>query len=161
MSLVLVRIDDRLIHGQVTVGWGSFLNPDRIILVSDEIAQNEWETELYKSSVPFNIAVSILTVYDAANTLNNNTYEDDRTILLVETPEIIVALLNKGVQFRQVNIGGMHYKESRKKILPFLYVDEEDIKNFKIIKDHNIDLICQDLPQAKKENLAHLIKELG
>ena len=58
MSLVLVRIDDRLIHGQVTVGWGSFLNPDRIMLVSDDIAQNNWEKELYESCVPFNMKVS-------------------------------------------------------------------------------------------------------
>lgn len=158
MSLVLVRIDDRLIHGQVTVGWGSFLNPDKILLVSDEIATNDWEKELYEKCVPFNVNVSIISVKDAAESLKNKIYEDERVFLLVESPSAIVELVKLGAVFQQVNIGGMHYKESKQKILPYVYVDEQDIQDFHFLEEHNIELICQDLPQAKKENLSeHLI----
>ncbi|MFC1477795.1 PTS system mannose/fructose/N-acetylgalactosamine-transporter subunit IIB [candidate division KSB1 bacterium] len=160
MSLVLIRIDDRLIHGQVTVGWGSYLNPDRILLVSDEIAKNEWEKELYESCVPFDIAVSILPVKEAANALVNNSFANERVILLVESPDIISALMKEGAEFQQINIGGLHYQEHKKKILPYVYLSEQDIKEFSYIKAHNVDLICQDLPQAKKENLANLIQDL-
>jgi len=113
MSIVLVRIDDRLIHGQVTVGWGSFLNPDKILLVNDEIATHDWEKELYEKCVPFNVNVSILSVKDAVESLKNNDYEDERVFLLVESPSAIVELVSNGVKFQQVNIGGMHYKESK------------------------------------------------
>ncbi|MCH7783782.1 PTS sugar transporter subunit IIB [candidate division KSB1 bacterium] len=157
MSLVLVRIDDRLIHGQVTVGWGSFLSPDKILLVSDEIATNEWEKELYEKCVPFNVKISILSVKDAVEGLINNIYEDERVILLAESPAAIVELVNLGAVFQQVNIGGMHYKESKRKILPYVYVDEQDIQDFRFLEEHNIELICQDLPQAKKENLSELL----
>ncbi len=153
MSLVLVRIDDRLIHGQVTVGWGGYLNPDRILLVSDEIAGNEWEKDLYQSCVPFNIEVSILSVNDAADAIINNIYANDRVILLAESPAVIAELLEKGATFQQVNIGGMHYQPDRKKVLPYVYVDDTDIEKMKAISSKGIELICQDLPQAKKINL--------
>lgn len=158
MSLVLVRIDDRLIHGQVTVGWGSFLNPDRIMLVSDEIAQNDWEKELYESCVPFNMAVSILSVKDAAEALRENRFSDDRMILLAENPEIIVELVKSGAEFKQVNIGGMHHKPEKKKILSYLFVDDQDTIYLKSLLDSGIELICQDLPQSKKENLAGILE---
>ena len=157
MSLVLVRIDDRLIHGQVTVGWGSYLNPDRIVLVSDEIASNDWEKELYEKSVPFNIAVSILTIEEASTEMNNGSYDKERVIILVESPDVIIGLLKLGNRFRQVNIGGMHFKENKTKILPYVYVDEQDINHFRFMEEHNIELVCQDLPQAKKENLSDLL----
>jgi len=160
MSLVLVRIDDRLIHGQVTVGWGSYLNPDRIMLVSDEIAQNQWERELYQVSVPFNVEVSILSVKDAADALINNSFANDRIILLAESPAVIVELLNEGAAFQQVNIGGMHHKPDKTKVLPYVYVDSNDVEHFREIIRKNVSLVCQDLPQAKKENLAELLKSL-
>ena len=115
MSIVLVRIDDRLIHGQVTVGWGSFLNPDRIVLISDEIANNEWEKELYQSCVPFNIAISIFTIEEAAESLLTKIFDKDRIILLAESPGIYADLVKKGVQFQQINIGGMHHSKDKSK----------------------------------------------
>ncbi|MFC1557356.1 PTS system mannose/fructose/N-acetylgalactosamine-transporter subunit IIB [candidate division KSB1 bacterium] len=160
MPIVLVRIDDRLIHGQVTVGWGSFLNPDRILLVSNEIAQDKWEKDLFESCAPFNIAVSILPVKEAAETLINNYFAHERIIILAENPGIINELLREGVSFPQVNIGGMHFRENKKKLLSYIYVDEDDIAHFRRIQEHKIALVCQDLPQAKKENLADMLDKL-
>ncbi len=157
MSIVLVRIDDRLIHGQVTVGWESFLNPDRIVLISDEIANNEWEKELYKSCVPFNIAVSIFTIEEAAESLLKKIFNEDRIILLAESPGIYADLVKQGVQFQQINIGGMRHSEDKSKILPYIFLSEKDIEDFRFLDKNNIELICQDLPQAKKENLADLL----
>ncbi|MFC1563883.1 PTS system mannose/fructose/N-acetylgalactosamine-transporter subunit IIB [candidate division KSB1 bacterium] len=160
MSLTLVRIDDRLVHGQVTVGWGSFLNPDRILLVSDEIAQDEWQKELYQNCVPFDIKISILSVEEAANTLKSGKFDKDRIILLVESPSVLVDLVKNNVVFQQVNIGGMHFKPNKKKLLSYVFVDNVDVKAFKFLEESNIELVCQELPQAKKENLISLIENI-
>ena len=157
MSLVLVRIDDRLIHGQVTVGWGGHLNPDRIILISDEIAGNEWEKELYQNCVPFNISVSILSVNDAVNTLKHSQFDNERVIILVDSPSVLVEMVKCGVTLQQVNIGGMHFKENTKKILSYVYLSDKDIQDFRFLEEFNIELVCQDLPQSKKENLSELL----
>ncbi|MFC1554980.1 PTS system mannose/fructose/N-acetylgalactosamine-transporter subunit IIB [candidate division KSB1 bacterium] len=158
MSIVLVRIDDRLIHGQVTVGWGGFLSPDRILLVSDEIANNEWEKELYENCVPYNISVSILTVEEAVLALAKNGFKEERIILLAESPSVITNLVKQGVSFQQVNIGGMHYKNDKKKILPYVYIDDNDKNDFLYLSNNNIELICQDLPQSKKDNLIDFLE---
>ncbi len=160
MSLTLVRIDDRLVHGQVTVGWGSILNPDRIVLVSDEIAADEWQKELYQNCVPFSINISILSVVDAANAFLSGSFDKDRVILLTENPHTIVELYNNGLIFQQVNIGGMHQKPNKIKILPYIFVDNSDIQEFNFLTEHNVELVCQELPQAKKEDLAELLKSL-
>jgi len=158
MALVLARIDDRLIHGQVTIGWCSTLNPDRIIIVSDEIAQNEWEKELYQSAVPFNIAVSIFTISEAAKALISKTFDNERIIFLAESPAVYVQLVKQGAYFPQINIGGMHYAKNKRRILPYIYVDENDIQNFQFLAEQEIELLCQDLPQGKKANLLTLIQ---
>ena len=62
MGVVLARIDDRLIHGQVTVGWCQKLRPDRILLADNAIAADEWQSEIYRCSVPPSIAVSVLSI---------------------------------------------------------------------------------------------------
>lgn len=159
MPIVLIRIDDRLIHGQVTVGWGSYLNPDRIVLVSDEIVQNEWEKELYQNCVPFNIAVSILNIDETIDALKKKTFDTERVIILGESPEIFVELVKKGAEFRQINIGGMHYNENKLKILSYVFVSKKDIEDFKYLQEKQIELICQDLPQAKKDNLSDLLPQ--
>ena len=159
MPIVLIRIDDRLIHGQVTVGWGSYLNPDRIVLVSDEIVQNELEKELYQNCVPFNIAVSILNIDETIDALKKKTFDTERVIILGESPEIFVELVKKGAEFRQINIGGMHYNENKLKILSYVFVSKKDIEDFKYLQEKQIELICQDLPQAKKDNLSDLLPQ--
>jgi len=158
MSLVLARIDDRLIHGQVTIGWCSYLNPDRIVLVSDEIAKNEWERELYQSSVPFNIAVSIYSAKEAAEAIISNVFAPERIILLAESPAVFVQLVKSGAHFIQINIGGMHSAENKHQILPYIYLDDDDLQNLLFLAEHDIELLCQDLPQGKKANLLKLIK---
>jgi len=159
MPIVLIRIDDRLIHGQVTVGWGSYLNPDRIVLVSDEIVQNEWEKELYQNCVPFNIAISILNIDETIDALKKKTFDTERVIILGESPEIFVELVKKGAEFQQINIGGMHYNENKLKILSYVFVSKKDIEDFKYLQEKQIELICQDLPQAKKDNLSDLLPQ--
>ena len=60
-NLQLLRIDDRLIHGQVVIGWVTHLNTKEIILCDDSVAENEWEKELYLSCVPKNIKAKTYT----------------------------------------------------------------------------------------------------
>jgi mannose/fructose/N-acetylgalactosamine-specific phosphotransferase system component IIB len=66
VAIELFRIDDRLIHGQVVVGWGQPLDLTFIVLVDDEVATSEWEQELYRMGVPPEMEVHFHTVEAAA-----------------------------------------------------------------------------------------------
>ncbi|MCI0494830.1 PTS sugar transporter subunit IIB [candidate division KSB1 bacterium] len=162
MPLVLVRIDDRLIHGQVVVGWGIQLSPNRIILSSDEIASSSWEKEMYmgaEATAPFPLAISVLTIDETILFLTEN--QTEKTILLVEAPKEILALIEKGLKIEKVNVGGMHYKPGKRRLAPYIFVDEEDITAFKKMRDMNIELAGQDVPTAKKIDILKALKAIS
>jgi len=154
----LLRLDDRLIHGQVVIGWKEYIQPDRIILCNDKIAQNKWERELYLTSAPPELKISIFTINDTIEKTNASEFRNEKIILLVDTSESLVKLSDRGLKFQKVNVGGLHNKKDGKKILPYIYLDNKDIMNFKTLADRNIILECQDLPDSKKHDLMELLK---
>ncbi len=157
MSLCLVRIDDRLIHGQVVIGWGGYLHPDRIILCSDEVASSEWEREIYLGAVGDDIEANVLSVEETAQSLLKNEFKNAKLILLVELPKTLLELLDYGVEFTTVNVGGMHYKESKRCVISYIYVDDQDVRWFKELYRRHIKLECQNVPTSKKLDLARLL----
>jgi mannose/fructose/N-acetylgalactosamine-specific phosphotransferase system component IIB len=124
--IALFRVDDRLIHGQVVLGWGSVLRPDRIILADDEVASNEWEKSLYAASVPPEIKVSILPLPETAAQIKRGIFDTECVILLVRHPKDVVALMDLGLPVSEVNVGGLHFREGRAKVLDNVYIDEEE-----------------------------------
>jgi mannose/fructose/N-acetylgalactosamine-specific phosphotransferase system component IIB len=156
-ALQLLRIDDRLIHGQVVIGWATHLNTKEIILCDDTVADNEWEKELYLSCVPSNIDAKILNVSDTVSYLTNKVQKNGKIIMLVESPMVIEQLLNAGMQIDLVNIGGMHFKDQRKKYLPYVYINEAELATFNRCMKRNVHFECLDVPNGKKVSLKRLI----
>ncbi|MFZ5519461.1 MAG: PTS system mannose/fructose/N-acetylgalactosamine-transporter subunit IIB [Candidatus Zhuqueibacterota bacterium] len=160
MPLILVRVDDRLVHGQVVVGWGLYLNPDRIILCSDSIASSPWEKELYMSAeatAPYPLKISVSTQEETLHMLKQTS--DDKTILLVESPQHIVELIEKGLDIDVVNIGGMHFKHGKTRLAAYIFVDNEDMASLKKLLEMNIRLEGRDVPTAKSINLSDCLKK--
>ena len=157
MPLVQVRIDDRLIHGQVVVGWRNALRPQRIMLCSDDVAHSEWQRTIYMSAVPNDIAASVLSSQQTIDALNSNKFHDERVILLVDTPRTIVELVQAGVQILDVNIGGMHFKPGKNQIAPFIFVDQQDIEHFKMLHKMGIRLEGRDVPTRTPIDIAKVL----
>ena len=161
MSIVLARIDDRLIHGQVVVGWGNYLKPDRIILCSDSIASISWQKEIYESAgilAPNQITISIWTEEETIDYFNEDLSKQEKIILLVETPQELLHLVEKGVPIEVANVGGMHFKQGKRQIAQYIFVDEDDLKSFGALKSKNIILEGQDVPTSKKVNVCDMIE---
>jgi len=121
--IVLFRVDDRLIHGQVVLGWGAALKPDRIILADDAVASSEWERDLYAAAAPPEIKVSILSLTEAAAQLKAGIFDGEKVILLVKHPANVLALMDLGLPVGEVNVGGVHYREGREKLLENVFLD--------------------------------------
>jgi len=157
MLLVQVRIDDRLIHGQVVVGWRSSLRMNRILLCSDEVANSDWQTTIYLSAVPEEIEASVLGIEATIDSLLNDSFADERVLLLVDSPKTIVALLSAGVEIDDVNVGGLHFKPGKSQISPFIFVDQDDIDNFRILHEHGIKLDGRDVPTRASLDVAKIL----
>ncbi len=157
MPLVQVRIDDRLIHGQVVVGWRSVLKPERILLCSDEVANSDWQRTIYLSAVPEEIQASVLTLEDTVEALLQKKFGQERILLLVDTPKTIVQLVENGVGINQVNVGGMHFRPGKNQISLFIFVDQDDIDQFRILYEKGIELEGRDVPTRTPVDIAKVL----
>ena len=153
MPVVLARVDDRLIHGQVTVGWSQQLRPDRIVLANNEVAADPWQSRVYAASVPPDIQVSILSIAEAVAQLARDEAHLQRIILLTASPGEMAELVRLGAALAEVNIGGLHFSVGRKEMLPFVYVNSQDLGALRRLLDHGIELNAQQVPGGKSVQL--------
>lgn len=158
MSIVLFRVDERLIHGQVIVGWGGPLHADRIVVVDDEIAASAWEQELYCLGVPPEIEASFRTVADTADAVGAWREDTYRRIVLVRDVETLERLSDAGALAGiEVNLGGIHHAAGRERILPYLFLGPSERERLSRMASAGADISAKDLPGARRVPLAELL----
>ena len=162
MTIVLYRVDERLIHGQVVVGWGTRLHPDRIVVVDDEVARSEWEQELYSLGVPPEVEVEFFDVDDARRRLDEWRGEGARTILLTRDVETMARLAEGGsLRGEEVNLGGIHHSPGRRGVLPYLYLGEAEDRALERLEAEGVAVEARDLPGSRAVPLAELVERRG
>jgi mannose/fructose/N-acetylgalactosamine-specific phosphotransferase system component IIB len=149
MTLALYRIDDRLIHGQVVVGWGQPLNVSFIVLVDDEVRSSDWEQDLYRMGVPPSIEVRFASVEEAAQELSAWEADPRVGILLVGDIDTAVALAERAPQVRRLNIGGVHHRAGRTERLRFVYLTDDEARKLRALAARGVDVTAQDVPTAR------------
>jgi len=157
MDIVLVRIDDRLIHGQVVEGWLKTIGVGHIIVISDEVAADKMQQILLSMAVPRNIKVSDYSVENAAEKLKEMQATKERVMLLLSRPSDVLRLIEYGIKLTSVNVGGMHFSQGKKQILRNMSVDENDIKALNGIAAHGVNLEGRVLPSDDMVNVMDVI----
>jgi PTS system mannose-specific IIB component/fructoselysine and glucoselysine-specific PTS system IIB component len=148
MSLALVRLDDRLIHGQVVVGWGQPLNVAFIILVDDEVRDSAWEQDLYRMGVPPSIEVVFASVEEARRRIPDWEADPRVGILLAGDIDTMTALVAGG-NIPRVNIGGIHHRTGRSERLRYVYLTDEEAAKLRRFASDGIEVTAQDVPTAR------------
>ena len=157
MDVQLFRIDDRLIHGQVVLGWAKPLQTERILLCDDEVSKSEWEKELYCTCVPKSLQTLVCDVDETASILSSKIHPEDRTIVLVKEPKVVMDIVNQGFVPASVNLGGLHFSDQRKKYLSYVYLNDKEVKQLHWLLDKGINIYCQDVPTSKALDVLDVI----
>lgn len=157
MPIVLCRVDDRLVHGQVVVGWGRPLALDRIVLVDDEVRDSPWEQELYRMAAPPEIAVEFRSAAEAAPLLAGWASGPERVLVLTGSIATVASLdtLAPGA-LRRVNLGGIHAGPGRRERLRYLYLSDAEEEQLARLMDHGVEVTAQDLPTSREVALEEL-----
>jgi mannose/fructose/N-acetylgalactosamine-specific phosphotransferase system component IIB len=157
MSIVLCRIDDRLIHGQVVIGWGRPLGINLIILVDDQVAASEWEQELYRMAVDPDIEVKFVKVADATSQLAEWQANGKRGLVLTGDLETMAALhaANPDIVHR-INLGGIHHRPGRRERLPFVYLTDQELRALAALEEGGAVVTAQDVPTSPPVALRNL-----
>ncbi|MDG6894859.1 PTS mannose transporter subunit IIAB [Volucribacter amazonae] len=159
MTFGLVRIDDRLIHGQVATRWTKESKVSRIIVVNDDVAKDQVRSTMLKSVAPPGVTAHVVNVDKMVRVYNNPEYGDERVMLLFTNPTDIVRLLDAGVPMQSINIGGMAYREGKKMITSAVSVDQQDIDAFKNIAARNIELDVRKVSNDSRQYMMDLLKK--
>jgi mannose/fructose/N-acetylgalactosamine-specific phosphotransferase system component IIB len=159
LSLVWARIDQRLIHGQVSVGWVPVLRVDWILVADDALARDEWEREMMESAAPIGVVVEVLSIAKAARRLTEGLAS--RVLLLVRSPSDMLRLSEEGAPLERVNVGGLHHREGARPYLEYLYLTPEDIEALLGLAQAGVALTAQDLPGNPTVELNPLLLEGG
>ncbi|SFD21525.1 PTS system mannose/fructose/N-acetylgalactosamine-transporter subunit IIB [Clostridium uliginosum] len=149
LNIVLTRIDDRLIHGQVATAWSKITKATKIIVVDDTVAQDSFMQMVLKSAAPSSIKVEIFTVNDAVEALNKDD-DGERVIVLVKTPVTVLSLVKAGVAIKELNLGGMGAKQGRKQLYKNISISEDEKLAFKELIELNVKVFIQIVPDAKQ-----------
>ncbi len=159
MAIVLFRVDERLIHGQVIVGWGTTLHPQLIVVVDDELAGSPWEQELYCLGVPAPMEASFASVADARARLAQWREAPTRVIVLTRDVRSMRRLLEgAALADAEVNIGGLHFAPGRRAVLPYVYLSDDERQEIVRLSEQGVEVSARDLPGARRVDLAHLLK---
>ena len=147
-NIVLARVDDRLLHGQVVVSWIPYLKTNEIIIVDDEYAADEFMKTLLVDAAPESILVHVLSVNEAANYLKKDD-DGSRILILSRYIENIAQLIELNVLISKVNIGGLGNSPNRERYLNSIHLSKEEIKIIKEIAQKKITVEIKMLPKDK------------
>ena len=156
MTVALVRVDDRLVHGQVVVGWGRPLRAAFVVVVDDTLAASDWEQELYRMGMPPELSLEFATV--AQTGARRAAWEADPRpgMILLGDITTATALAAAGVRFPRLNLGGVHHRPGRTERLPYVFLTDDELTALEGLAASGIEVTAQDVPTTRPVPLAEL-----
>lgn len=153
-NVVLIRVDDRLVHGQVMTSWLKATNANKIMVVDDGVANDPLMKTVLKGVVPAQIKLGIFTIAKAVDRLVKGFKEDDRVIILVKTPETIWDIQKAGVDVHQLNIGGMGIRPDRSTLYQNIACSEAEREAIRGLLNAGCEVTIQITADDTKVNVA-------
>lgn len=157
MEIVNIRIDSRLIHGQVAAMWTGVLKATRIIVIDNEVIKNTMMKSVLKMACPKSCKLSILDTATATANIKNNKYDSDRVFIIVKAPSTLVDLLEKGFPLKEVTVGNINGKSGSRQIKKTICVSPEDEQNLITLLEKGVKLVAQMVPSEEKTDLSKLL----
>lgn len=154
MGVTLLRVDDRLVHGQVVEGWVPHLKVDLVVVVSDAAAEDEIQTALMKMALPPSVGLLVQSVAAAAETLASPQFASRSALVLVPGPAEALSLVESGLAVDRVNVGGLHYTVGKVQLGRALFLDEKDRLALRALAAKGVRLEGRALPGDAEEDLS-------
>ena len=156
-NIVLTRIDDRLIHGQVVTAWVKHVKGNRIIIVDDALVKDLFIQQVLRMAAPSGIKVDILNCEAAAEELKKDPENDERIIILVKVPQSIEYLIDNGVDIKTIILGGMGSRAGRQRFHKNISIGNDELECFRRLTDKGVQVLIQIVPDERAVDINKLI----
>lgn len=156
-NIVLTRIDNRLIHGQVATQWTNFIGANLILVANDKVAKDTMRQGLMDMAAPNGVATRYFTIEKTINVIHKAA-DRQKIFIVCETPSDVLKLVEGGVPIDKVNVGNMHMAEGKRQVASVVCVDDEDVDAFRQLKEKGVELEIRKVPTESKESIEKLFK---
>ncbi|MDO5039486.1 PTS galactosamine transporter subunit IIB [Clostridium sp.] len=149
-NILLTRVDNRLIHGQVGVTWVNHLGANLILVANDKVAADPVQQSLMEMVLPDAIQTRFFTIDKTINIIHKAS-DRQKIFLVCRTPQDALRLIEGGVPIKELNIGNMHFSEGKEQISSTVSLDEDDKKTIRKIIDLGIKVEIRRVPDERVE----------
>lgn len=158
MEIGLIRVDSRLIHGQVITKWLNYSKANVIVVVDDELSKDSFMSEIYTASAPNGIVVEILSIDDFMKNTVTHKYSNKRLLILLKNIETVYELYLRQFKMKHIQLGGLPSGVGKKSIYKAIYLNEEEINKLRDIANSGVYIDMQVIPEDTKSDLMKMIK---
>ena len=159
MNITLARIDDRLIHGQVTTVWSKVANAQRIIICNDDVYNDDVRRTLLRQAAPPGMKVNVVNIEKAVAVYHNPQYQDETVFYLFTNPQDVLTMVQQGVKIATLNIGGMAWRPGKKQLTKAVSLDAADIDAFQQLDKLGVKLDLRVVASDPSVNILEKIAE--
>ncbi|EOL43601.1 PTS N-acetylgalactosamine transporter subunit IIB [Enterococcus caccae] len=154
-NILLTRIDNRLIHGQVATQWNGTLGSNLILVANDKVAGDKVRQGLMDMAAPNGVATRYFSLQKTIDIIHKAS-ANQKIFMIVETPEDVLTLVEGGVPIKKLNIGNMHMSEGKRQVATSVAVDDKDVTAFKKLQELGVELEIRRVPTTPIEDTAKL-----
>ena len=156
-NILLTRIDNRLVHGQVATQWCGSIGANLILVANDKVEKDTLRQGLMDMAAP---SYASMRYWSLEKTINNIHKAADRQLIFIvcETPEDVLKLVEGGVPIKKVNIGNMHMAEGKRQVAGSVAVDDKDVEAFKKLRELGVELEIRRVPSEPSDSIEKLFK---
>ena len=155
-NIVLARIDNRLIHGQVATAWVNHVGANLLVVPNDEVCENEMRQNLMDMATPQGVQTRYFSIQKTIDVIHKASSKQI-IALIIESPQDALKLIEGGVPISHINIGNIHMTPGKRQISKSVCVSDDDIEVFKKISENGVKIEIQRVPSEMKEDLLGLI----
>jgi len=158
MSIVMARIDSRLVHGQVLEAWVPHVNADCIVVANDEVAGTSFQCMVMQAAVPSSIKLIIGTLEETAAILKSAEMLRKRVLLLFANSDDALKVRQLGVAYAKLNLGNMHSSTGKDRYTCTIALDQQDIEKLQQVEEQGVTIVAQCVPADREQNWHKLIR---
>ena len=159
IKYVLVRVDSRLLHGQVATAWTKSTHPNRIIVVSDVVAKDELRKKLIEQAAPPGVKANVITLNKMIEISKDPRFGTTKALLLFENPTDVLKAIEGGVDFKEINVGSMAHSVGKVVVNNVLSMGKEDVEAFNKLKEKGVKFDVRKVPNDSGSNMDDILKK--
>ncbi len=158
-NILMTRIDNRLVHGQVGMTWVNSLGANLVLVANDEVSTDDVQQSLMEMVLPESVESRFFTI-DYTIEIIENASDEQLIFIVVRNLQDALKLVENGVNIKEINIGNLHYSEGKTKITPQISITEEDKESIIKLSELGVELNTKQVPTSTSINIVEKIKEI-